>query len=236
MIVIIKRKWLPTTLPLLAVWFANFSMKFAEVSAGLGFKPADIAAVENANSTVQWLNDAMGVLDANAAAFRSFRDQLLYGEKNDAQPAVPATNLPSAPADYVSSIVQWLDRLKEKIELAENYTPDIGAQLGFVAPAQGGISEENVKPTLKVFAAVEDYLFSVVVEGRGKSDQNELQYRVMGQEKFDSLLKFTGKATDAQYKPSPEGAPVKIEVRIQLYRRNEKYGQPSDPVYITLNP
>lgn len=205
MIVILKRVWLPTTLPLLAVWFANFATKFNEVFAALGFTAADNTAVQNANATVQWINDVMGNQEATAAAIRSFRDQLLYGEKNDPKPLVPSTDLPAAPADYVSSIIQWVDKLKERIELADNYTPDIGAQLGIVPIKPDGISEENVKPTLKVFPAIENYDFSAVVEGRAKSDQNELQIRVMGQEKFESFLKFTGKSCDAQYQPTPEG-------------------------------
>lgn len=236
MIKIIRRVWLPTNLPELAVWFANFAMKFSEVYVALGFKADDNTAVQNANATVQWINDLMGTQEANAAAIRSFRDQLLYGEKNDAKPLVPSTELPPAPAEYVSSIVQWLDTLKEKIELADDYTPDIGAQLGIVAPPPGGISEENVKPVLEAFAALENYDFAVVVTGRGKADQNELQFRLPNQESWQTLKTFTGKSCNAQYKPTPEGQPIKIEIRVQLYRNNQKYGQPSNPAYITLNP
>jgi len=236
MIKVIIRRWLPRNLPELAVWFANFAVKFNEVFGALGFTVADNTAVQNANATVQWLNDAMGVLDANVSAFKSFRDQLLFGEKNDPKPAVPSMDLPTVPADYLSSIIQFVDKLKERIELADGYTPTIGEQLGIVAVKPDGISEEDVKPTLKLFPAIENYDFSAVVEGRGKSDQNELQIRVMGQEKFESFLKFTGKSCDAQYKPTPEGQPVKLELRLQLYRNNQKYGQPSNPVYLTLNP
>ena len=236
MIKIIRRIWLPTNLPELAVWFANFADKFKTVYAALSFTAADNTAVQTANATVQWINDVMGSQEASAAAVRSFRDQLLYGEKNDAKPAVPATDLPPVPAEYVSSIVQWLDTFKEKIELSDGYTPDIGAQLGIVANNAGGISEENVKPSVEAFAAVENYDFAAVVTGRGKADQNELQFRLPNQEGWQTLKTFTGKSCNAQYQPTPEGQPIKIEIRVQLYRNNRKYGQPSNPVYITLNP
>lgn len=236
MINFIRREWLPRALPDLAVWFVNFAKQFADVFASLGFTAADNTSVQNDNATVQWLNDSMQVNEASAAAMRSFRDQTLYGEKNDAPPDVPSTGLPAPPAALTASIVQRVVNLKEKIELANGYTPDIGALLGIVVPPTGGISEADVKPTLKAFPAAENYDFAVVVENRAKSDQNELQYRVMNQEKWESLLRFTGKSADARYKPTPEGQPVKIEVRILLYRKNEKYGQPSDAVYVTLNP
>ena len=103
-------------------------------------------------------------------------------------------------------------------------------------PPSEAVSEADVKPALNVFPANENYDFAVVVNNRAKSDQSDLQFRVMNQEKWESLLRFTGKSADAQYKPTPEGQPVKIELRVQLYRRNEKYGAPSDAVYVTLNP
>ncbi len=236
MITIIRRAWLPRNLPELAVWFANFAMKFNEVFAALGFTVAENTMVQKANATVQWINDVMGNLDATAAAIRSFRDQLLYGEKNDPKPLVPSTDLPTVPPDYLSSIIQFVDKLKDRIELADGYTPDIGAQLGIVPVKPDGISEDAVKPLLEAFAAFENYEFAVVVTGRAKADQNELQFRVMGQETWQTLKTFTGKSGNAQYQPTPAGQPVKLELRVQLYRNNQKYGQPSNPVYITLNP
>lgn len=236
MIKIIRRTWLPQTLPALAVWFANFALKFADYYTLLGFTNTDKTAVDNANAVVQWLNTAMEVNEANDAALRSMRDQLLYGEKNDPAPTVPTMELPASPAPLISSIIQWLDKFKERIELSEEYTPDIGAQLGIVATPSEGIAEDDVKPTIKAFPASGDYDFAVVVENRAKADQSEILYRPMNQEKFESLKFFTGKSGNAQYKPTPEGAPVKIEIRVQLYRNNEKYGQPSDPTYLTLNP
>lgn len=236
MIKIIRKQWLPTTLPQLAVWFANFALKFAEVYASLGFKTDDNAAVQKANETVQWLNDAVEVSDANSAALRSFRDQSLFGEKGDDAPTVPSMDLPAPPAELSSSIIQWLDKLKERIELADTYTPDIGAQLGIVSTPTDGVSESEVKPTVEAFPASEGYAFAVVVKNRAKADQNELQIRLPNQEAWQSLKTFTGKSCDAEFTPETPGQPVKLQIRVQLYRANRKYGQPSDAVYVTLNP
>ena len=236
MINVIRREWLPRTLPELAAWFVNFAKQFGEFHAALGFTAAENTSVQNDLATVVWLNNAIEVNEANSAGLRSFRDQTLYGEKNDAAPPAPTTDLPAPPAALTASIIQRIDNLKERILLADNYTDDIGALLGIVAPPSQSVAEAEVKPTLSAFPANEGYDFAVVVGNRAKSDQNDLQFRALNQEKWESLLRFTGKSADAQYKPTPEGQPVKIELRVQLYRKNEKYGQPSDAVYVTLNP
>jgi hypothetical protein len=231
-----RRIWLPTNLPELAAWFANFALKFAEFYTALGFTAGDNTTVQNDNASVQWVNDAMSVNESNTAALRTFRDITLYGEKNDAPPTEPSMNLPPPPTDFTSSIVQRVATLADKIELADNYTPDIGAQLGIIQTKKVGLIEESVKPAIRVAAGAGNYDFTTVITDKGKSDQADLQIRRLGQEKWESLKQFTGKSCTAQYKPDPEGAPVKIEVRVQLSRRNEKYGHASDPVYITLNP
>jgi hypothetical protein len=233
----IRRTWLPTKLPEMAAWYVNFALKFTEFYHVLGFTAADDTFVQNDNAAVQWLNGAFEVNDSNAAALRSFRDQTLYAGRNDLPPTTPSMNLPPPPPNnFTTSIIQRLDTLKEKIELAENYTPDIGLQLGIVPAKREALAPVTVKPLLKVFPAEGNYDFAVVLDGRGKSDLNDLQVRVPNQEKFTSLLRFTGKSGNAQFKPEPEGQPVKVELRIQLYKLNEKYGQPSDAVYVTLNP
>lgn len=236
MIKTIRRIWLPTNLPDLAAWFANFALKFGGVYTLLGFTAGDNTIVQNDNASVQWLNEAMPVNESNSAALRSFRDLTLYGEKNEAPPTAPSMNLPPPPNAFTTAVIQRLVTLVDKIELADNYTPDIGAQLGIFPTKKEAIGAQSVKPTIKVTAAQNNYGFAVAVEDRGRSDLSDLQIRKLNQEKWESVKNFTGKTGTAQYKPEPEGAPVKIEVRIQLYRSNEKYGHASDPVYVTLNP
>ncbi|HQU85447.1 MAG TPA: hypothetical protein PKY59_20060, partial [Pyrinomonadaceae bacterium] len=57
----IKRKWLPTTLAELAVWYANFALKLADYAGVLGISAATLAQVNQDNETVQWAARADGV-------------------------------------------------------------------------------------------------------------------------------------------------------------------------------
>lgn len=235
MIKIIRRIWLPTTLPELAIWFSNFAKQFDDLFAALGFSAAENTSVQNDNLTVQWLATAMEINEASYSAMKTFRDQTLFGEKNDDAPGVPPTDLPAAPAARTASIIQRLTNLVDRIELADNFTPDIAALLGIVAVKTGDIAEGDVKPSVEAFEGAENFEFAVVVTNRAKADQCDLQMRLPGQESWQSLKMFTGKSCNARYQPA-DGQSIKIEIRVQLYRSNEKYGQPSNPVYVRLNP
>ena len=46
----------------------------------------------------------------------------------------------------------------------------------------------------------------------------------------------TGKSTDVTVAPQTPGKPQQLQVRVQLQRKNENYGQLSDTVFVTVNP
>ena len=232
----IKRKWLPIKLGTLAPWFANFTLKFNDFDTVLGLT-AHKATVEKKNATVQWLAVAQEASDANGNGFRQFRDETLFAGKGDAAPAAPVTTLPAPPAELETSIIDWLvDFVEKKIQTADDYTDEIGVQLGIVVPKGESISSGDVKPSVKCFPAQSGYEFSVVVGDRGEADMSEVQIRFAGTETWQAVKNFTGKSADVKVTPTAPGQPAQIQVRIQLYKKNEKYGQPSDAVYVTVNP
>lgn len=108
--------------------------------------------------------------------------------------------------------------------------------MGIVVPKGEGISPGSVKPTGDVSAAQNGYLFSVVVANRGESDQSEVQIRRAGSETWTTVKAFTGKSVDVTVSPTTPGQPEQIQVRIQLKKKNENYGQVSDAVSVTVNP
>lgn len=231
-------RWLPRTLEALAPWFANFAMKFDEFSAALGFAAADVTKVQNDNLMVQWLLDAMRAAQANMDAFRTYRDEVLYNEKGDPAPVDPPTALPAQPAAATTEIIERLARLVEKIQLADNYTPAIGEALGIVggAGSDAGQPPAAVKPQIQLFPSQTGYEFAVVVSLRGDSDMFDVDIRRMNQEAWQAVRSGTGKAVNVTVAPTAPNQPEKLEVRVRLLRKNEPYGQPSDPAYVTVSP
>lgn len=64
----------------------------------------------------------------------------------------------------------------------------------------------------------------------------EIEIRFAGSEQWQTVKSFTGKSADVKVSPPAGGQPMQIQARVQLYRKNIKYGQPSDAVYVTVNP
>jgi hypothetical protein len=231
----IRRIWLPRTLESLAPWFANFNLKFTQFAAALGLA-AHTVSVAKDNAVVQWLLAARGAAEANDAGLRQFRDETLYAGKGDPAPVEPIMTLPEAPDPFTTSIIERLDELVDKIFAADNYTDEIGVQLGIVLPKGEGISPGSVKPTAKGDPAQSGYMFAVTVSNRGEADSADVEIRRAGSETWTVVKTFTGKSVDVTITPTTPGQPEMLQVRIQLKKKNENYGQPSDVVSVTVNP
>lgn len=232
----IQRRWLPSSLEALAPWFANFALKFDEFALALGFVAADVTKVQEDDKMVQWLLNAQQAAEANLDAFRQFRDETLYAEKGDPTPIDPPTALPPQPAALTTTIIERLVKLVERIQIADNYTETIGEALGIVPASGGDVSPENVKPTIQLFPAQNNYEAAVVVSNRGNSDMFNVQSRTMTSDDWKTIKSGTGKTITVQLHPATPGQPEKFLVRVQLLKKNEPYGQPSDPAYVTVSP
>lgn len=45
-----------------------------------------------------------------------------------------------------------------------------------------------------------------------------------------------GKSSDITITPTVPGDAEQVQIYVQLRKNNANYGQPSDPIYVTLNP
>lgn len=96
--------------------------------------------------------------------------------------------------------------------------------------------ESTVKPTVEAFAAQTGYVASVVVGNRAGSDQWEVQTSPASAPSWHIVKTATGKSTDVTFTPATPGQPQQFQIRIQLKRNNQVYGQLSDIVTVTVNP
>jgi hypothetical protein len=220
----------------LVPWFSNFALKFDEFAIALGFVAADVTKVQQDDKMVQWLLNAQQAAEANLDAFRQFRDESLYGEKGDPAPVDPPTTLPAQPAPLTTNIIERLVKLVERIQIADTYTDTIGEALGIVTTAGDDISPANVKPTIQLFPAQTGYEAAIVVANRANADMYNIQSRPMNSDVWTTVKSGVGKSVNFQLTPTTPGQPEKFLVRVQLLKKNEPYGQPSDPAYVTVSP
>jgi hypothetical protein len=64
----------------------------------------------------------------------------------------------------------------------------------------------------------------------------DVQSRTMTSDVWTTIKSGTGKTLTVRFNPTTPGQPEKFLVRVQLLRKNEPYGQPSDPAYVTVTP
>ena len=235
-IMIPSQTWFPTSWAERAIWFQNFQVQFSAVALSLGFTAADIAEVDKDNEIIQFLANTMVQMDAFDDAVRQYRRIITTGDIGDPIPSFPANPTFALPASQPTGIFERLNKLRERIMVAPNYTNEIGALLQILPSTPDSISPELVKPTIKITAAQTGYLFSVVVEKREKADMWDVLTLRKGATSWETVKTAVGKSVDVVVSPQTAGESEQIQVRVQLKLKNANYGQPSDIVYVTVNP
>ena len=231
-----SNRWFPLSLAERALWYENFATQFAAVGTGLGFTANDISSVTNDNDVFQFLANAAVQIEAYKTAVVQYRKIITEGDIGEPNPQFPANPAFTLPASVATGMFERLNKLRTKIMAADNYTNETGALLG-ILPTQGdSLVEAEVKPQIETFAAQSGYQFSVVVSGRGNSDMWDVLILKKGAASWQSAKTAVGKSVDVVVTPTTPGEAEQIQVRVQLKKNNQNYGQPSDIVYVTVNP
>lgn len=91
------------------------------------------------------------------------------------------------------------------------------------------------KPTGEAHAAQSGYAAAVIVGNRSGSDRWKLMGRTASTEPWVMIDSFTDKSGNFAYAGTND-TPLKLELQIQLMKKDQPFGPPSDTFYVTLNP
>lgn len=229
-----SQTWFPTNLPARAAWFDNFNTQFAIVAASLGLA-SEVSEVSKDNDVMQFIASSDVQVDAFDDAMRQYRRIVTTGDVGDPEPSIPASPVFTAPDGVPTGIFQRLSERRDRIMSAANYTDETGALLGILPKAPESISPGDVKPTISVSGAQTGYLFAVTVTGRADSDSWEVWILKKGGT-WTNVKTAVGKSVDVTVTPTTPGDAEQIQVRVQLRKNNQNYGQASDIQYVTVNP
>lgn len=228
--------WFPQSLQTRAAWYQNFYTQIAIVGASLGFSAAEIDGFGDDNTVMQFLADGDTQLNAFGSAVRQYRKIITEGDIGEPTPAFPANPAFALTTTIVTGLFERLNKARARIMAAPTYTDETGALLGILPGTSGSISPDSVKPTITVSPAQTGYLFSVVVANRAESDMWEVWILRKGSANWSNAKTATGKSVDVTVTPTTPGDAEQMQVRVQLRKNNQNYGQPSDVVYVTVNP
>lgn len=233
---ILSKRWFPQGLPARALWMLNFATQFAAVALSLGFTQADIDVVENDNTVMQFLADIFNQAEAYKDAVRQYRVQITEYDIGKPTPQFPEATKFELPVVVPTGIFERIDRLRTKIMAADGYTDEIGALLKILPQSDSKIPEGEVLPTIKCFPAKINYTFSIVVADRAEADMWDVYILRKGAANWTKAGTFTGKSADIVIEPTTPGEAEQIQVRVQLRRKNQNYGDPSQVEYVTVSP
>lgn len=226
--------WFPSSLAARAAWFANFAAQFLNYSAILGLSAFD-GQVTNDNTDFQSIAETRLAAKNFDKAIADFLRELTEWPVGSPLPVFPVEAFAAPPRGVAAGIFQRLDELRTLIMAQATYTDAMGTAMGIIPASPVKPIPSTVKPDVQAFAAANNNHFSLVVTGRGEA----VMWDVYIKRKGGSWIKHetcSGKSADIIVSLQSPGDAEQIEVYVQLRKNNADYGQPSDPVYVTLNP
>ena len=220
----------------LGPWWANFFLRQPEFEAKypiLATKKAELDAIAN---WVAYWGPARHAFDESSKQLTGFFNTIVGNDPSADPPTTFSYTLPAgAPPDVAPGIEKLIRDVRREVVGYTNYAKADGEGLGFEATAPASISAADVKPTIKAFSSAHDYGASIVVAGRN----GVVSWDVYLTRKGGNRTKYAtcdGKTANIFITPTTPGEAEQVQLDIQLRKNNANYGQPSDPVYVTINP
>ncbi|HEX9961899.1 MAG TPA: hypothetical protein VGB00_13275 [Pyrinomonadaceae bacterium] len=206
-----------------------------QYAAAAGASAADIASIQEDYANTEWILKFVSLVDEYKTTAFGVKLKFLRGELNEALGAF-ADAPDASPPSALKAGVEKRSRERDQ-RFLHSPTMNEAARLALdLVDEPSNVSPETVKPTIEPFPAAGNYEFALVVANRGNSDLYDVQARRKGSETWTVVKSATGKSVNVTVAPTAPGQPEQMQVRVQLKRKNENYGQPSDPAYVTVNP
>jgi hypothetical protein len=206
--------------------------------AAVGATAADILFISNALANLDYLRDYAEAVDAFKKGVFQMKQTAFEGDVNEVIGPFPVVAAGASPTPLEAGYLERTQILIRRFKLGPGYNHDIGVALGFQSsdPSSQIPDPATVKPTVEAFAAQTGYVASVVVGNRTGSDMWEVQASPTSAPHWAVVKTATGKSTDVTFTPATPGQPQQFQIRIQLKRNNQNYGQLSDIISVTVNP
>jgi hypothetical protein len=204
----------------------------------LGFGSAEIDECNHDKANLEVALDNVQIANEDKKTVTDIKDDVYNGDPKDTVSGYPAFGITALPfpAQAAGALSRYNNR-KQRARLSAGYTTGIGIAMGYEDEPGAAIPPGSVKPVIDAASpAATGYSFALVVSGREDADSADVYVRRAGSETWTKIETFTGKSVEITITPTTPGQPEKVQVMVQLKRKNENYGQPSDAVSVTVNP
>lgn len=209
---------------------ANIATYTTDVGATL----LEVTDITNDLANLEYAGDYSDVVDENKKTCTQIKQALFNGDENISVPVYPPFTEGELPNAAKAGAYQRFIERGKRWKTAPGWTDEIGTALGYDGPAPKPVPG-TVKPDIQAFAAASNSMFSLVVSNRGEAPMWDV-YILRKGGTWTKIDTASGKSADIHVPLTTQGEAEQIQVRVQLRKNNEDYGQLSDPVYVTLNP
>jgi len=228
--------WYAKSFDGLGAWWANFTLRRPDFEGKypiLGTQKNELIAI---GAWMAYWVEARHVFDELSKQQSAYFNTIAGNDPTADPPLAITWNMPPGqPAEVPPGIEKFIRDTRREVVGLTNYAKADGEAMGLEPTAPANIIPGNVKPTIQAFGAANNHHFSIVVTGRGEATMWDVYIMRKGGN-WTKHETCSGKSADVSVPLQTPGDAEQIQVYVQLRKSNADYGQPSDPVYVTLNP
>lgn len=222
--------FIPQSWAAFAEWLDNFATQLPSVAAKYNLT-ASLPTVAADNAWVQYWVQAKFNAKQQEKQLTDFVDIMTGGKEGDAQPTVPAWELPADPPAQVNpGIKQRIRAFVRQIKANPNYTKADGELLGIISPDEGDISPDNYTPDVK-FHSLSNFALEADFRLYGL-DALRIEFRHKGGA-WQLAAILTSSPGVFNVIPQTAGVAEQIELRCVFTVKNQNYGNFS-PIYTAV--
>lgn len=224
-----------------AAWHANFAAQIPAFAAKYNITAPQLAVIAADDAWIQFWVPLRFSAATFASQLSAYFNAISGNDPSLDPPAIPVTfDVDIIIGDPTPPGIEFRVReIARQIKGHSSYAEADGTLLGIIGDSGGvqGIGGVPV-PDIQTFAANSGYEFSIVVSKRGTADAWQVWATLAGQNKWQVIATATGKSTNVIYTPLDQDKPqpYQLQVRVQLRRNNQDYGDTSLISQVTVNP
>ena len=203
----------------------------------VGGTAADVTWVNETLENLVFVRDFCATSEANKVANTGVKASYFNGPKGSIVSDLlvqPAAVIPNPP--LTGGVLYEFRDMADRFELGPGYTDEIGIAIGIASPPPPNIPGNEVLPEIVVDAAQTNRIVTIITKNRGEAKVWQVQILRKGATVWETVATCEGRSADVQITLSTPGEPEQIQVRIQLRKDNQNYGQLSQAATVTVNP
>ncbi|HEX8737699.1 MAG TPA: fibronectin type III domain-containing protein [Pyrinomonadaceae bacterium] len=206
-----------------------------QYAAAVGASAADITSIQEDFANLEWILNFVSLVEEFRSTASAIKKKFVRGAIGEPLGAFVDAPDASTPFALKAGVEKRSRERDQRFLHAATITEAARMALDLVSES-GKVPPAAVKPTAQPFPAAGNYELALIVANRGDADMYDVQVRRKGSETWTTAKSGTGKSINVTITPTTPGQAEQLQIRVQLKRKNENYGQPSDPVYVTVNP